>query len=91
MRKDILNFIGLILIAIALYLGLSSMEMNVQTKVEIPSSEVETVASNTIVGSETIEKLFQDKLKAYQDWGYANGLIMAKRALRENEQFREWG
>ena len=80
MKKEKIKLIGIILIALAIYLGLGQIKI-----------EISTPTPNVVIDDNLSQKLYQKKLKEYQDWGYANGLTMAKRILKENEQFRERG
>ena len=86
-KKYYVNLIGIIVIALAIYFGLKSIDI----KIEIENSISDIPGPSITINDSLTEKLYQDKLKEYQDWGYANGLIMAKRALRENEQLIELG
>ncbi len=76
--KKYQTLIGCLLIAIALYFGLNSIDIKIEVKNESSSQSIQ-------------EKLFQEKLEAYQDWGYNNGLAMPKRILGENEWFKKMG
>jgi hypothetical protein len=76
--KKYQTIIGCLLIAIALYFGLSSIDIDIEVK-------------NTSSPQSIQEKLIQEKFQAYQDWGYYNGLAMPKRILSENEWFKKTG
>lgn len=88
--KPIIQFAVVLLVVLGFIIGIpwliSYLEKPVECKCDCKKSEMKIIINDSL-----IEKLYQDKLKEYQDWGYANGLIMAGRILGENKWLVEIG